>query len=54
MLLARGEGGAANTLPWLVGATVKKGAEFGFWLNVPVRGTVRASKNDGALNACGA
>ena len=36
--LARGEGGAANTLPWLLGATVGAGADWGLWLNVPGMG----------------
>ena len=38
--LARGEGGAANTLPWLLGATVGRGAEWGLWVNVPAMGEV--------------
>jgi hypothetical protein len=36
--LARGEGGAANTLPWLMGATPGVGADWGMWLNVPAMG----------------
>jgi len=38
--LARGEGGAANSLPWLVGATPGAGASFGLFLNVPAMGQV--------------
>lgn len=39
--LARGEGGAANTLPWLTAASPSdRGAQFGFWLNTPAMGTV--------------
>jgi alpha-glucosidase (family GH31 glycosyl hydrolase) len=38
--LAAGEGGAANTLPWVTGTTPGKAAEFGFWLNNPSMGNV--------------
>eukprot|EP01051_Picozoa_sp_SAG22_P017788 SAG22_NODE_2829_length_2173_cov_0.982160_2_plen_272_part_00 len=39
--LARGEGGAANTLPWLTAASHETGgADFGFWLNNPAMGSV--------------
>jgi alpha-D-xyloside xylohydrolase len=39
--LARGEGGAANTLPWLTSASLDSGgATFGFWLNNPAMGAV--------------
>jgi alpha-D-xyloside xylohydrolase len=41
--LARGEGGASNTLPWLTG-----GAEFGFWLNNPAMGHVVFDATDDA------
>jgi alpha-D-xyloside xylohydrolase len=37
--LSRGEGGAANTLPWLTGAEVGAGAEWGLFMNVPAMGT---------------
>ena len=46
MLLARGEGGAANTLPWLIGATLNQGADFGFWLNVPGMGNMTFDARD--------
>jgi alpha-D-xyloside xylohydrolase len=36
--LARGEGGAANTIPWLLGAVPGAGAVWGLWLNVPAMG----------------
>ena len=38
--LARGEGGASNTLPQLQGATVGEGAHFVFWMNNPAMGTI--------------
>ena len=37
--LARGEGGASNTLPWLMGVTAGQ-ADFGIWMNNPAMGTV--------------
>lgn len=38
--LAAGEGGAANTLPWLYGATVGVGADWGLWVNLPSTGNL--------------
>ena len=38
--LAAGEGGAANTLPWLMAASPGAGATAGFFLNVPAMGNV--------------
>ena len=46
--LSRGEGGAANSLPWLMGATVGAGADFGVWLNVPSMGAVSFDARDAA------
>jgi alpha-D-xyloside xylohydrolase len=47
--LARGEGGAANALPWLMGAThAAGGALFGFWLNNPAMGSVDFDARDNA------
>jgi alpha-D-xyloside xylohydrolase len=48
--LARGEGGAANTLPWLVGASEGDGAEWGLWLNVPAMGKVTFDARSGEGN----
>ena len=45
--LARGEGGAANTLPWLTSASADAGgATFGFWLNNPAMGGVDFDATD--------
>ena len=38
--LARGEGGASNTLPALQGASIGEGADFVFWSNNPAMGTI--------------
>ena len=46
--ISRGEGGAANSLPWLMGATVGAGADFGVWLNVPAMGAVSFDARDAA------
>ncbi len=47
--LARGEGGASNTLPWLTAASHSGGgAEFGFWLNNPAMGHVVFDATDDA------
>ena len=46
--LARGEGGAANSLPWLAGATVGAGADWGVWLNVPAMGQLALDSRDDA------
>jgi alpha-D-xyloside xylohydrolase len=48
--LARGEGGAANTLPWMVGASEGEGAEWGLWLNVPAMGSVTFDARAGEGN----
>lgn len=45
--LARGEGGASNTLPWLTSASHRSGgADFGFWLNNPAMGHVVFNATD--------
>ena len=41
-----GEGGAANTLPWLLGATIGTGGDWGMWLNMPGTGNVTLNATD--------